>query len=57
MRSYGHDITNCLISLFFAYFDERMGRPCFCLIKGLTDGLAINKVKLTGKKIIIGFFG
>ena len=45
-----------LISHFLVCFVELVGRLYFCLAKGLIDGLAIGKVELKRKKIVIGFF-
>ena len=49
-----------LISYFSACFVESVGRPHFCFAEGmtgLTDGLAIGKAELRGRKVTVGFFG
>ena len=48
------------ISNSFAYFDEPVGRPCFCFTEawvGLTDGLAMGGAESKKEKVTINFFG
>ena len=44
-----------LISYFFPCFVELIERPWFCLTEGLTNDLAISRVKLKGDEVTIGF--
>ena len=55
----GKEKSHYSIFYFLAYFDEPVGRSCFCFAKGLaylTDSLAMGGAKLRREKVAVGFF-
>ena len=60
LNKIGKEKVNRLIFYSLAHFVEPVRQLCFWFVEdltGLTDGLAMGRAELKGKKVAVGFFG